>query len=82
MKLLCKIITRILQDVMFLLTFDTKKKKKENETLIFTKFLSHTLVMKINKRITPSVLKYKQILLFRFIQLMMYVVHNMNHIHH
>jgi len=44
--------------------------------------------------ITPSVANYKQILLFRFIQLMMYVVHNsindvcgpyvvhMDHIHH
>jgi hypothetical protein len=34
MKLFCKIITRtLLQDVMFLLTFNTNKKKKENETL-------------------------------------------------
>jgi len=31
---------------------------------------------------TPSVFKYKQNLLFRFIHLMMYVVHNMDHIHH
>jgi len=31
---------------------------------------------------TPSVINYKQILLFRFIQLMMYVVYNMKHIHH
>ena len=29
---------------------------------------------------TPSVSKYKQNLLFRFIHLMMYVVHNMNYI--
>ena len=30
----------------------------------------------------PKVFKYKQNLLFRFIHLIMYVVHNMNHIHH
>jgi len=29
---------------------------------------------------TPSVSSYKQILLFRFIQLMMYVIHNIDHI--
>lgn len=32
--------------------------------------------------VTPSVSFYNQILLFRFVQLMMYVVHIMNHIHH
>jgi len=31
---------------------------------------------------TPSVFKYKQNWFFRFIHLMMYVVHIMNHIHH
>jgi len=31
---------------------------------------------------TPSVSKYKQNLFFRFIHLMMYVVHNMDHIYH
>jgi len=31
---------------------------------------------------TSSVTTNKQILLFKFIQLMMYVVYNMDHIHH
>jgi len=31
---------------------------------------------------TPSVLKYKQKSLFRFIHLMMYVIHIVDHIHH
>lgn len=34
------------------------------------------------KSITPSVFKYKQILLSRFIQLLMYMVYNMDHIYH
>ena len=36
----------------------------------------------ILKSNTPSVLKYKQKSFFRFIHLMMYVVHIMDHVHH
>jgi len=31
---------------------------------------------------TPFIINYKQIFIFKFIQLMIYVVHNIDHIHH
>jgi hypothetical protein len=58
----------------------------ENFSVKFIWRLANEVVHSLNKTATlsttPSVSKYKQNSLFRFIHLMMYVVHNMDHIHH
>jgi len=55
-------------------------------SLTYNKFsLFYLLLWKWKKVLiynTPFVFSYKQNLFFRFIQLIMYVVHIMDHIHH
>jgi len=48
-------------------------------TVSSPKLATFALELKLD---TPSVFKYKQILTFKFIQLMMYAVYIINHIHH
>jgi len=54
------------------------------QNIIKTKPVKHKMCLMemVQKNHIPSVSKYKQILPFRYIQLMMYVVHNIDYIHH